>query len=198
MHMVESKIKDGSRNQATTYQVKQSWLHLTCQADVSSQQDLAMARVHAQKAVDGGLEVDTTHHGGNSLHGASLSQPMVTVHVTVKSCRSAAWRISLTRTTLLLLLLRHCSIPHGNVGIVAAIHGVGIFASGDLGLLALHSSVVWICWGLTLLLCWIFGIIAVVFPAISALAAIALLLQYVSDDQSEGKDQDVLPHQPSP
>ena len=43
----------------------------------------------------------------------------------------------MTRTALLLLLLLgHCSIPHSNVVVVAAICGVGIFASGDLGLLA--------------------------------------------------------------
>jgi len=84
----------------------------------------------------------------------------------------------LTRTALLLLLLLgHCSIPHSNVVVVAAICGVGIFASGDLGLLARRCSV---SWGLNLLLCRMSGVVSVVVSTVSALAAIALLLQYVS------------------
>jgi uncharacterized YccA/Bax inhibitor family protein len=86
----------------------------------------------------------------------------------------------LTRTALLLLLLLgHCSIPHSNVVVVAAICGVGIFASGDLGLLARRYSV---SWGLNLLLCRMSGVVSVVVSTVSALAAIALLLQYVSED----------------
>src|SRR3954467_5365819 len=110
---------------------------------------------------------------------------MVTMHVTVKSCRSTAWRISLTRTALLLLLLLgHCSIPHSNVVVVAAICGIGIFTSGELGLLARRCSV---SWGMNLLLCWMSSIVSVVISAVSALAAIALLLHYVSEDHVVGK-----------
>jgi hypothetical protein len=104
--------------------------------------------------------------------------PMVTMHVTVKSCRSTAWGISLTRTALLLLLLLlgHCSIPHSNVVVVAAICSIGIIASGDLGLLARRCSV---RWGLNLLLWRMSGLVSVVVSTVSTLAAIALLLHYV-------------------
>src|SRR3984885_7432622 len=110
-----------------------------------------------------------TSHGGISLH---FHNPMVTMHVTVKSCRSTAWRISLTRTALLLLLLLlgHCSIPHSNVVVVAAICGIGIFASGDLRLLARRCSV---RWGLNLLLWRVAGLLSVVVSTVSTLAAIA-------------------------
>jgi hypothetical protein len=103
---------------------------------------------------------------------------MVTMHVTVKSCRSTAWGISLTRTALLLLLLLlgHCSIPHSNVVVVAAICSIGIIASGDLGLLARRCSV---RWGLNLLLWRMSGLVSVVVSTVSTLAAIALLLHYV-------------------
>jgi hypothetical protein len=125
--------------------------------------------------------------------------PMVTMHVTVKSCRSTAWGISLTRTALLLLLLLllgHCSIPHSNVVVVAAICGVGIFASGDLGLLARRCSV---RWGLNLLLCRMSGLVSVVVSAVSTLAAIALLLHYVSKDSLlVGRGERVLLHRLSP
>lgn len=81
-----------------------------------------------------------------------------------------------TALLLLLLLLGHCSIPHGHVVIVAAVRGIGIFASGNLRLLALYGSVVWVSWGLTLLLCWISVVISILLSAISALAPISLLL----------------------
>jgi hypothetical protein len=104
----------------------------------------------------------------------------------------------LTRTALLLLLLRHCSIPHGNVVVVAAICGVGIFASGNLRLLSLHCSVMGISWGLTLLLCWISRVVSVVVSTFSALAPISLLLKVVSEDQLVENTQYVLLHRPSP
>jgi hypothetical protein len=84
---------------------------------------------------------------------------------------------------LLLLLLGHCSIPHGHVVIVAAVRGIGIFASGNLRLLAWYGSVLWVSWGLTLLLCWISAVISIFLSTIFDLASISLLLQVVSDDQ---------------
>src|SRR5437762_509258 len=74
--------------------------------------------------------------------------PIVTVQVTVESWRSTAWRISLTWTALLLLLvllrLGHCSIPHGHVVIVATVRSIGIFASGNLRLLTRYGAVLWV------------------------------------------------------
>ena len=182
MHIVDSVTENRCCSQATSIRcsthVKQMRRH--------SKTWQWRAREHAQKAVEDGAQVDTTHHGGiSSSQAHHFHNPIVTMHVTVKSCRSTAWRISLTRTALLLLLLLgHCSIPHSNVVVVAAICGVGIFASGDLGLLARRCSV---SWGLNLLLGRMSGVVSVVVSAISALAAIALLLQYVSADHSVKK-----------
>jgi hypothetical protein len=55
----------------------------------------------------------------------------VTVHVTVKAGRSAAaQRITLAGAALLLLLLLgHRSVPHGDVVAVAAVRGVGVLTS---------------------------------------------------------------------
>jgi len=193
MHIVDSVTENRCCSQATS---------IRCSTHVkqmrSSQQDLAMASERA--CTKGSRRWRAGRHHTSRRYFSSQSHhfhnPIVTMHVTVKSCRSTAWRISLTRTALLLLLLLgHCSIPHSNVVVVAAICGVGIFASGDLGLLARRCSV---SWGLNLLLCRMSGVVSVVVSTVSALAAIALLLQYVSEDHLVERGERVLLRRLSP
>jgi hypothetical protein len=73
--MVKSMPKGGCRSQATgigcskiggVSRVKQMRRH--------SKTWQWRARRHAHKAVEDGVQVDHTHHGGISLHSASLSQ----------------------------------------------------------------------------------------------------------------------------
>ena len=193
MHIVDSVTENRCCSQATSIRcsthIKQMRRH--------SKTWQWRAREHAQK-VDRGWRAGRHHTSRRyfSSQAHHFHNPIVTMHVTVKSCRSTAWRISLTRTALLLLLLLgHCSIPHSNVVVVAAICGVGIFASGDLGLLARRYSV---SWGLNLLLCRMSGVVSVVVSTVSALAAIALLLQYVSEDHLVERGGRVLLHRLSP
>jgi hypothetical protein len=187
MHLVECMPQEQRRGQATSVRCSKIDGVSPVKADALSQQDVITA---SEKAC---TEGNRRRHLGRrytsrryfSSKADHCHSPMVTVQVTVESWRSTAWRISLTWTALLLLLLLlgHRSIPHGHVVIVAAVRGIGIFASGNLRLLALDGSVVWVSWGLTLLLCWISVVISILLSAISALASISLLLLAVSDDQ---------------